>query len=70
MTIMERTRRSKAVMIGDTATDLGAAEAAGVPCLIATFGYGANDPQVGKAPKFERFDELPGLIAEQLSKWS
>ena len=67
-TIMERTGCSKAVMIGDTATDLGAAEAAGVPCLIANFGYGANDPRVENSQKFEGFDELPGLIAEQLSK--
>ena len=65
-TIMERTARPKAIMVGDTATDLKAAEAADIPCLIATFGYGADDPSLSKATTFDSFKQLPLLIQEQV----
>ncbi|MEM6913739.1 MAG: HAD-IA family hydrolase, partial [Pseudomonadota bacterium] len=38
--IMRETSADRGMMIGDTATDKNAADAAGLPSLIATFGYG------------------------------
>lgn len=66
--IMRRTERSVGVMVGDTATDLGAARAAGLPCALATFGYGS----IGGAlhPReawFSDFAELPSLVATLLA---
>ncbi|MFO6465983.1 HAD-IA family hydrolase [Jannaschia sp. KMU-145] len=34
---------SRAVLIGDTQTDRDTAKAAGVPCILVTFGPGSND---------------------------
>lgn len=34
---------SRAVMIGDSAADLGAARNAGIPCVLVTGGYGPDD---------------------------
>lgn len=61
-TIMERTGRPKAVMVGDTATDHGAAEAAGIACVMADFGYGADDPRVADAVHFSSYEDLPRLL--------
>lgn len=62
-TIMERTGCTRAVMIGDTVTDDLAARAAGIPSLIATFGYGAGNPQLAGAVTFDTYDQLPTMIA-------
>jgi phosphoglycolate phosphatase len=52
------------VMIGDTATDLLAAKAAAMPCLLASFGYGANDPRTQEARRFDHYDELLQSIVD------
>jgi phosphoglycolate phosphatase len=49
-----------AVMIGDSATDLACAEAAGIPALIIPSGYG-QEAVVG-TPGFSSFADLPGLL--------
>ena len=49
-----------AVMIGDSATDLACAQAAGVPALILPSGYGVE--QVAGTPGFASFADLPALI--------
>lgn len=66
-TIVERTGCSQAVMVGDTATDVNAAKAAGMPCLVASFGYGAGDPEIANAPHFDSYAELAALIADQIA---
>lgn len=58
-----RTHAKKAVMIGDTMTDLDAATAAQMPCLIARFGYGKFTPDTKNLQQFDHFDELPELIS-------
>lgn len=51
--------RARAVMIGDSAADLHAAKAAGVPSILVSFGYAA-DCLNGAAPDalIDHFDEL------------
>ncbi|GGY38833.1 HAD-IA family hydrolase [Parvularcula lutaonensis] len=65
--IVESTASDRAVMVGDTATDLLAAEAAGIPSLIAGFGYGFGDPRLAVAETFDSFRELPGRVFARLS---
>jgi len=61
---VSRTGRKRSVMIGDTMTDLSAALAADMSCLIASFGYGSfTDEQKKKAGWFDAFDALPGLLS-------
>lgn len=64
-TIMQRTGCARAVMVGDTATDHLAAKAAGVTSIVATFGYGADDPRVADAVRFSSYKELLPLIEER-----
>ncbi|MEO1659091.1 MAG: HAD-IA family hydrolase [Pseudomonadota bacterium] len=64
--IVRETRADRGIMIGDTKTDLHAAEAAGIPSLIATFGYGRSDEALANANWFESFEDLPDLILNQL----
>lgn len=51
---------SRAVMVGDSETDLRTANAAGVPAILVSFGY-ATSPRNGSAPEavIDHFDELP-----------
>jgi phosphoglycolate phosphatase len=51
----------QAVMVGDSATDLACAMAAGVPALILPSGYGVEE--VARTPGFNTFSDLPSLIA-------
>ncbi len=65
---LRRTGMHRGIMIGDTITDLNAALAAEMPCLIATFGYGSFDEaDIKKARQFQKFEELPSLISEILA---
>jgi len=62
LTIKERTGARRGIMVGDTATDYLAAEAAGMPCLIFKEGYGAGDPRIAGAPLFDDYQALPELV--------
>ena len=54
-----------AVMIGDSAIDVLAARAAGLPVVIVSFGYSRQPPrELGADAVVERFDELPAVVAE------
>lgn len=64
-TIMEHRRAPRGVMIGDTTTDRLAAESAGIPSLIASFGYGERDTRLQSADRFGSYDELPNMIRER-----
>jgi phosphoglycolate phosphatase len=63
-TIKKQTKRPFAIMVGDTFTDRSAAEAAHIPCLIASFGYGQHDERLADALLFGGFEELPKLITD------
>jgi phosphoglycolate phosphatase len=50
------------VFIGDSDTDIRAAEAAGMPCLVALFGYGPLDLCDQAFARFSNYDEVPALV--------
>lgn len=52
-----------AIMVGDSANDVAAARAAGVPVIVVTFGYTATPAhQLGADAVIDRFDALPSLL--------
>lgn len=57
----------RAVMVGDAATDAGAARAAGVPLILVSFGY-TEIPARDLAPDIlvDHFEELPNAAARLL----
>jgi len=60
-------RRDFAVMVGDSASDAGAARAAGVPLVLVSFGY-TEVPARELSPDalIDHFDELAGACARLL----
>lgn len=58
----------RAVMIGDSRTDVDTARAAGLPVIGVTFGY-TDTPMVDLAPDIviEHFDALPQAVARLVS---
>lgn len=59
---------ARAVMVGDATTDTGSASAAGVPCVVASFGY--NDAPLSELGGDIVIDQFADLIAaiEQLRR--
>jgi len=57
----------RALMVGDAATDAGAARAAGVPLILVSFGY-SEIPAAELAPDIliDRFDALPAAAQRLL----
>jgi phosphoglycolate phosphatase len=57
----------RAIMVGDAATDAGAARAAGVPLILVSFGY-TETPAGDLHPDIliDHFDELPNACARLL----
>jgi phosphoglycolate phosphatase len=54
---------ARAVLVGDTATDREAALAAGVPCVLVSFGpEGEGVAALEPAAVLARFADLPGLL--------
>ena len=53
----------RAIMVGDSITDLDAARATGVPCILTTFGY-TDIPagELGADLLIDHFDSLPAAI--------
>jgi phosphoglycolate phosphatase len=51
----------RAVMVGDHANDVAAAQGAGVPCVFAGWGYGRAAMADGAIAVAAAFAELPGL---------
>lgn len=56
----------RAVFIGDSDTDIAAASAAGVPCLIAEFGYGPLTKLESAAATFKDYAAAGPLIENAL----
>lgn len=56
--------RSRAVLVGDSETDAKTARAAGVPCILVSFGY-TEIPvaELGGDAIIHSFDELQGTLA-------
>ena len=59
--------KDRAVLVGDAATDAGAARAAGVPLILVSFGY-TETPAAELHPDIliDHFDELPDACARLL----
>jgi phosphoglycolate phosphatase len=57
----------RAILVGDAATDAGAARAAGVPLILVSFGY-TETPAAELKPDIliDHFDELPDACARLL----
>lgn len=56
---------NEAVMIGDSAADVGAARAAGLPVVLVTYGY-SREPvaSLGADALADRLDQIPSLLRE------
>jgi phosphoglycolate phosphatase len=69
ITTIERAggRVERAVMVGDSASDAGAARAAGVPLVLVSFGY-TDTParELGADVLIDHFDELPAACRRLL----
>jgi phosphoglycolate phosphatase len=54
---------AKAIMVGDSITDLDAARATGVPCILTSFGY-TDTPaaDLGADAVIAHFDALPAVV--------
>ena len=64
--------RVRAVFVGDSDTDIRAATACKMPCLVADFGYGPVDlledfNQENRVASFDSFHGLPELITDMLA---
>ena len=57
----------RAVMVGDSITDIATAQAAGVPVIAVDFGYSETPvAKLGPNRVIGAFDELPGAVFELL----
>lgn len=55
---------ARAILVGDASPDTGAAKAAGVPCIVLSFGYNDLPPaELGGDVVLDHFDDLPGAVA-------
>jgi phosphoglycolate phosphatase len=58
---------ANALMVGDSASDVGSAKAANAPVVVYQHGYTDTAPELlGADAVFGHFDELPGLAARLL----
>ncbi len=64
---LQRTAAKRAVFIGDSDTDIKAAEAADIPCLVVDFGYGPLTLQDKAAGIFSDYRAASSLIKERLA---
>ena len=56
---------SRAAMVGDSAPDVGAAQAAGVPSIVLSYGYSeAPAGSLGADRLLHDFSDIPGALAE------
>ncbi|MDP1632965.1 MAG: phosphoglycolate phosphatase [Caulobacter sp.] len=56
--------RARAILVGDASPDVGAAKAAGVPCVICGFGYNDLPPaELGGDVTISHYDALAGVVS-------
>nr|WP_303244165.1 HAD family hydrolase [uncultured Cellulosilyticum sp.] len=60
--VMERNNLEQAVYMGDTQGDLDAADLAGIPFILADYGFGSVDRKTYTVEKFSDLEELIGHI--------
>lgn len=63
---LEATGAKRAVFVGDSDTDIKAAEAAGLPSLLVTFGYGPATLAAKAKASFDDYRNLPALVRQAL----
>jgi phosphoglycolate phosphatase len=62
-------RIERSVMVGDSASDVGAARGAGAPSIVVTFGYTEIAPaELGGDHLIAHFSELPPLVGRLLGR--
>ncbi|MEO1242746.1 MAG: HAD-IA family hydrolase [Pseudomonadota bacterium] len=64
---LERMKAQRGVFIGDSDTDIRAANAAAMPCLIARFGYGPLTLLDQATALFDSYDDAGPLIKSALA---
>ncbi len=62
----DKTKKYKAIFIGDSDTDIKAAVASKLDCLIADFGYGPLDEIEQAHSVFSSYKQAPDIILEML----
>lgn len=60
--VMERNNLEQAVYMGDTQGDLDAADLAGIPFILADYGFGSVNRKTAAAEKFSDLEKLIGNI--------
>jgi phosphoglycolate phosphatase len=66
--LMPQSKGGRALMIGDSVTDLQTARAADVPCILMTYGYTpVPAASLGADAVLDHFDQLPETISRLLS---
>jgi phosphoglycolate phosphatase len=59
----------RAVMVGDSRTDIDTAKSAGIPVIGVTFGYtNVHVAELGADRVIDYFNELPGVVATMLGE--
>ncbi len=66
---LKRTAATRSVFIGDSDTDIKAAGAAGVPCLVADFGYGPLTLQRQASAVFSDYSAANEMVRAALGKF-
>ena len=64
---LERTGATRAAFIGDSDTDIRAAEASGLPVYVANFGYGPLTLSGSAAGVFNAYSDLEEILRETLA---
>lgn len=60
---------SRAIMVGDSPTDIATAKAAGVPSIAVSFGYTETPPaELGADRLIHHFDELEAAVRDLLAR--
>jgi phosphoglycolate phosphatase len=63
--MIERSGGGRTLFVGDSDADLGAARAAGLPCILCDFGYTAGDVRaLGADAVIGHYDEFMTVLAE------
>ncbi|MEM8935765.1 MAG: HAD-IA family hydrolase [Pseudomonadota bacterium] len=63
---LERLGAGRGVFVGDSDTDIRAAQASGLPCILVDFGYGPTELAENAAARISHFRALEAAIASTL----
>jgi phosphoglycolate phosphatase len=65
---LEASNAKRGVFVGDSDIDIKAAQAAGLPCLLASFGYGPTSLAAEATAAFNDYRSVPALVRKALSR--